>query len=308
MRAVLQPRSDDADDTDVPGLAALDDDEVGLCAELGAEGADGFFGNGAFDLLALTVATVERLGEGQLPAPAIETIRVFEDRFDGLERRLATLTEETRKSSASLSETGHRLEEARLEREVPTEADLEAARTLRGRGWGLIACRLNSEAVSADELQFFMQSFPGAASLSAAFAASIEQSDALADRLRREADRVAVKARLLADQAAFTHQAKQLGEELVALRAERETAAAEWAGVWQAFNPRLLYCFALALGIYISMLREQRRPKGVPRTPFRRVVAIFGVWTFFAIIHLWAKDHMTHAQRFHFLLGLFGLG
>jgi hypothetical protein len=81
----------------------------------------------------------------------------------------------------------------------------------------------------------------------------------------------------------------------------------DWPALWKAFNPRLVYCFALALGIYISMRREQLRPKGAVRTPFRRAVAIFGVWTFFAFIHLWAKGVMTHAQRFHFLLGLFGL-
>jgi hypothetical protein len=80
------------------------------------------------------------------------------------------------------------------------------------------------------------------------------------------------------------------------------------AKVWADFNPRLAYCFALALGIYISMRREQRRPKGVVRSPARRALAIFGVWTFFAFIHLWARSTMTHAQRFHFLLGLFGLG
>ena len=184
--------------------------------------------------LGLSATPLEELG--RLQAPAIETIRVFEDRFDGLERRLSTLTEETRKTAAGLSETGHRLEEARLEREVPTEADLEAARKLRGRGWGLIARRLNSEAVPEDEQHVFMQSFAGAASLSAAFAASIEHSDALADRLRREADRVAVKARLLADQAAFRQQVKQLGEEHAAGRAERETTEAEWAGLWQPLS------------------------------------------------------------------------
>ncbi|MBI5578731.1 MAG: AAA family ATPase [Deltaproteobacteria bacterium] len=184
--------------------------------------------------LGLSATSLEELG--RLQAPAVETIRIFEDRFDSLERRLSTLAEETRKTAVSLSETGHRLEEVRLEREVPTEADLEAARKLRGRGWGLIARRLESEAVSADEQQLFVRSFPGAASLSAAFAASIDKSDALADRLRREADRVAVKARLLADQAAFTEQVKQLGEELAAGRAEKAAAAAEWAGVWRPLS------------------------------------------------------------------------
>ncbi len=82
----------------------------------------------------------------------------------------------------------------------------------------------------------------------------------------------------------------------------------QWAAVWAEFNPRLLYCLALALGIYISMQREQRRPKANHRPPGRRALAMFGVWTFFSVIHLWASGTMTHTQRFHFLLGLFGLG
>jgi hypothetical protein len=65
----------------------------------------------------------------------------------------------------------------------------------------------------------------------------------------------------------------------------------------------------LALGIYLSMLREKARVKdGPPRCWPRRALAIFGVWTFFAFIHLWAKDSMSYAARFHFVLELFGLG
>jgi hypothetical protein len=82
----------------------------------------------------------------------------------------------------------------------------------------------------------------------------------------------------------------------------------DWAAVWAQFNPRLLYCFALALGIFLSMQREQRRPRTVVRPPVRRALAIFSVWTFFAFIHLWARGNLTHGQRLHFLLGLFGLG
>lgn len=82
----------------------------------------------------------------------------------------------------------------------------------------------------------------------------------------------------------------------------------DWAAVWAGFNPRLVYCFLLALGIWISMQREQRRPRGFARPPLRRALAIFGVWTFFAFIHLWARGSQPHGQRLHFLLGLFGLG
>lgn len=83
----------------------------------------------------------------------------------------------------------------------------------------------------------------------------------------------------------------------------------DWSGLWEEFNPRLLYCLVLAVGIYVSMLREKRRVKGgTPRGWPRRALAIFGVWTFFAFIHLWAKDSMSHAARFHFVLELFGIG
>ncbi len=82
----------------------------------------------------------------------------------------------------------------------------------------------------------------------------------------------------------------------------------DWAAVWAGFGPRLVYCFALALGIYVSMRREQRRPRGRVRPPLRRAAAIFGVWTFFAFIHLWAHGSQTYGQRLQFLLGLFGLG
>jgi len=58
-------RGDNADDADVPGHLAFDNDEVGLRVEPGAQGADDFVGDGAFDLLALAVVGVELLGDGQ---------------------------------------------------------------------------------------------------------------------------------------------------------------------------------------------------------------------------------------------------
>ncbi len=82
----------------------------------------------------------------------------------------------------------------------------------------------------------------------------------------------------------------------------------QWALLWAGFGPRLVYWVALALGIYISMQREQRRPKGVPRPFARRALAMFGVWTFFGFIRLWHEPGGTYGQRIHFLLGLFGLG
>jgi hypothetical protein len=84
----------------------------------------------------------------------------------------------------------------------------------------------------------------------------------------------------------------------------------DWAGLWEHFNPRLCYCFMLALGLYVSMHRESKRSRNATaRSLPRRALAIFGVWTFFAVIHIWAKREPASAlERWKFFLGLWGLG
>lgn len=83
----------------------------------------------------------------------------------------------------------------------------------------------------------------------------------------------------------------------------------DWPRLWYQFNSRLCYCLMLALGLYVSIHRESKRNRNAPRRSLpRRALAIFGVWTFFAIIHIWAKKESGSAtDRLKFLLGLFGL-
>jgi hypothetical protein len=74
---------------------------------------------------------------------------------------------------------------------------------------------------------------------------------------------------------------------------------------------RFFYCFLLSLGIFISMLREQRRGGKLPpegtwgsaRRWFRRA----GVWTFFGLIFIWnAKGGGDFSDRVAFFFSLFG--
>ncbi len=172
----------------------------------------------------------------RLPVPSVETVRVFEDRWDGLERRLSALSEEVRKTEADLCEINRRLEEARLAQEVPTEADLEALRQARDRGWRLIRRTLQGEEAGDREVREFIADHAGAASLPDAFETSLRRSDETADRLRREAERVAAKARLLADQVACRVRLAHLEGAISAGQAEKKAAAAEWMGVWQPLS------------------------------------------------------------------------
>jgi len=77
---------------------------------------------------------------------------------------------------------------------------------------------------------------------------------------------------------------------------------------------RFFYCFLLAIGIFISMLREQKRAaqQQLSQTwvnpDFVRYFKIFGVWTFFAMIYIWNADGgATFAERTQFFLHLFGI-
>jgi len=78
-------------------------------------------------------------------------------------------------------------------------------------------------------------------------------------------------------------------------------------------RPRSGYCFLLALGIYISMLRQQTkrgkaaRPNAGATLP-HRLIQIAGVWTFFSLIHIWdLPSPATLVDRIGFFFSLFGL-
>ena len=84
---------------------------------------------------------------------------------------------------------------------------------------------------------------------------------------------------------------------------------ADLAGLWPWLSTRALYCLLLALGIYVSMLREQRR-RGTTAPPAglaTRVRRVAGVWTFFALLSVWSEGSAPFGRRLEFLLALFGL-
>ena len=94
------------------------------------------------------------------------------------------------------------------------------------------------------------------------------------------------------------------------IRLDTEMATGDFPAMWAILSPRLFYCFLLAAGISVSMLREQQRVKTKANPGrARRAIAIFGVWTFFAIIHIWAlKASALFLVRTKLFFSLLGLG
>ncbi len=86
--------------------------------------------------------------------------------------------------------------------------------------------------------------------------------------------------------------------------------AGDAAGLWTAFGARTFYCFLLALGIFVSMVREQRRAAAAVEVGLaRRWLRIAGVWTFFALICIWnVRGGGDFSSRTQFFASLIGLG
>lgn len=94
------------------------------------------------------------------------------------------------------------------------------------------------------------------------------------------------------------------------IRMTGELVARDLETVWSVLSLRTVYCLLLSIGIFVSMLREQKRLRQErSRSLFRKAAAIFGVWSFFALINIWnQRGAGTLESTAKFLLGLVGLG
>jgi uncharacterized protein YhaN len=77
---------------------------------------------------------------------------------------------------------------------------------------------------------------PLAADLGAAYETSVRQADEIADRLRREADQVAAKARCLADHNRCEQDLTRTKRQVDRVEAQLESTRQEWSTLWQALD------------------------------------------------------------------------
>jgi hypothetical protein len=90
-----------------------------------------------------------------------------------------------------------------------------------------------------------------------------------------------------------------------------EYVAVDAYHTWNKIAGRATYSLFLALGIFVSMVREQGRRgrKSAAPSGLRQLRAIAGVWVFFGVLHVWSVGSSTFGfdQRLRFSLGLVGI-
>lgn len=154
--------------------------------------------NGATALAQLTGwnGTADELG--RLAVPLGATLDQIETRFLELSRRRQALAEQVSKEKETIRERASSLHSLALQQDVPSEEAVLAARRRREDGWRLVQADWLEGARGGEDLVAFLAEFAPAGTLAEAYAQSVRHADAVADRLRREADRVARKAELQA--------------------------------------------------------------------------------------------------------------
>jgi uncharacterized protein YhaN len=158
---------------------------------------------------------------GDLPLPAAERVEHFAARFDASDHDVERINKGRRECQHRLLQVQRALAELHLTGDVPSEEQLDTQRIRRDAAWQQM--RRSWEAgESADERR------------AEAFEAELRASDEIADRLRREADRVATRAKLSAELAECEQEHAALDSEAGAITSRRAELQLEWAAAWKA--------------------------------------------------------------------------
>jgi len=158
-----------------------------------------------------------------LAVPALETIDRFQTELDGLDSDQRTLQQQLQELEKESMELDGQIQHLELRQAVPTEENLEEARRQRDAGWQKIR-------------EGWEQARKNPAGMAADYEASVQVSDDIADRLRREADQVAAKARCLADRDRCQQRLAKVTAQLQRIELQLDSTRQQWSTLWQPLN------------------------------------------------------------------------
>ena len=163
------------------------------------------------------------------PVPGEDLRGRVESELLDVNKEIKALQGRQEENTTRAADVERQLSELRFAGEVPTEGALRSARQARDEIWNLVrrAWRMEED-VTAGARQL-----SGDRDLVEAFEIAVRQADELADRLRREAARVAQYATLSAESEATRKAAEGIRADLDALTARREEMLERWRVAWE---------------------------------------------------------------------------
>ena len=165
----------------------------------------------------------------KLPVPVSESVDRFDSLLGNQKEAISRLDEKIAAAREEAGRLEQQLAELRLAGEVPSEEELSQARDDRNRGWQLVrGAWLTQVDVSREAMAYDPDH-----DLAAAYEKRVRHADEIADRLRREAERVAAQASLMTAIEARTESLIELGDQRDRAQQQLlEEIQGEWRNLW----------------------------------------------------------------------------
>jgi uncharacterized protein YhaN len=165
----------------------------------------------------------------ELTLPSQETVRCFESDYNELENEKQQLNKDRKTAEAELNAARTDSREIVYGGDVPIEQDLEESRKMRQDGWNL----LRRHWVDGEDISKEAEEYEPGQAVHNAYERHVEQADHIADRLRREAERVAKVASLRARIESLEEKNKEIVQQEQDAANRGEDIAAKWQAEWE---------------------------------------------------------------------------
>ncbi|HEY4261726.1 MAG TPA: AAA family ATPase, partial [Schlesneria sp.] len=168
----------------------------------------------------------------QLKVPSLETIDVVEAEFAALNQQKQILATQKKENDQRAEKLATEINAHQLAGEVPTETELSKSRERRQQGWLLVRAAWLDLTCTPQQIA----SYDPEAPLPEAYERSVLTADAIADRLRRESDRVARLGGLMADLDACQRRHAEIAAEQFELASRIKVQEDRWCASWKPAN------------------------------------------------------------------------
>ena len=170
----------------------------------------------------------------RLKVPSEESVDQFEQKSRDIASERLRLSEQVERNETERDQSIQELAALELAESVPTEGELTQRREIRDRGVRLAVQQLRGESHEIGEANAFVTEVGDGTDLASSLQPSVRQADDVADRLRRESNRVVQKSKLVAQLQVFDNEAVRLKEKVAAAEQRLSTWEADWRKCWQA--------------------------------------------------------------------------
>jgi len=163
-----------------------------------------------------------------LPLPQEEKVQLLKQEWEDTERRSTELETQRQELSETLADLDEQLQAQKEAGAVPSEEDLDARRRERDAAWSLL-CR---QWVDGEDISNTVTEIVPEGNLIQHFERTLHEADSLADRLRRESERVHTHARLVAQYDRARQQWAALQEAQERLETAWQDLQQRWRTTW----------------------------------------------------------------------------